>query len=801
MAGKFFNYMGTGLKVSTALMTDDILGSANPGDNFSYALDTFDSGNPSVAITYTAKSPLPNGLFILNNTIYGTLQGAGPWFLVLQGSNGKVYNKEITKATGPSFTTQAGTTMTPSVPISIPLSAAGATSFTVSAGSLPAGLNLTGSTISGIPTKSGTFTIAAHNATGGITTRTFRIVVNPGAPVWNTPANLGSIYGGIYYNGVFAAKSSGSLVITMTGGSLPSGLTFNNNGTITGTPDYNFGTYEFTLRATNGGLYADQTFTLTTIDEVPVWVTNQGPLGTGVGYQSVSFTLAASDTDHGPNPLVYSILSGSLPLGLSLNTSTGVLSGTLQNTAGVYNFTLNVSDGYASSQASFSYIVLLANPVWSTSTNIGSYYNLDYISSSVYATDPGGTTLIYSIIGGALPNGLSLSGNNINGTISGTIPGTYNVSIRASNGSTYTDRTFSITVGDRAPIWTTQSGSLGVFVINTEESITLVATDADGEPAALTYSLVSGNFPSGISLNANTGVISGTTVDQIATYNFVIGVSDGLITTNQSFSIDVQMPTLSFTGSGVSVNSGSKYASATYSGASQTLTADGTMNLIINIWGAGGGTGGGAAGGGAAAGSLPVTLNAGDNLVLYVGQGGKHGSGAGGGGGGSFVYLNGTLILAAGGGGGGCSSGTDSSKISGSGTIAGQRGYLYNSNATNGDPGPNNGGGGVNGGSNGGQNPGGAGGSAGGNSGVGGYGGGAGGRGNGTSGGGGGGFSGGTSGDTGNGGGGGSYTITGGTLYAGTSFYSPDIAGYDGCGDGGQSGGAGNNGKVYIYWS
>ena len=83
------------------------------------------------------------------------------------------------------------------------------------------------------------------------------------------------------------------------------------------------------------------------INASPVWVTSSGSLGTFT--EQVSITLSAlSTTDSDSSTITYALASGStLPLGVSLNSSTGIVSGTLPDIATdtTYSFTVNATDG------------------------------------------------------------------------------------------------------------------------------------------------------------------------------------------------------------------------------------------------------------------------------------------------------------------------------------------------------------------------------------------------------------------------------------------------------------------------
>jgi hypothetical protein len=83
------------------------------------------------------------------------------------------------------------------------------------------------------------------------------------------------------------------------------------------------------------------------INQSPIWQTPSGSLGSF--NEQVSITLSAlSATDPESTPITYSLASGStLPSGVTLNSSNGVISGTLPNISSttVYTFTINASDG------------------------------------------------------------------------------------------------------------------------------------------------------------------------------------------------------------------------------------------------------------------------------------------------------------------------------------------------------------------------------------------------------------------------------------------------------------------------
>ena len=90
----------------------------------------------------------------------------------------------------------------------------------------------------------------------------------------------------------------------------------------------------------------------------PVWTTfSPGAVGTS----AFSYTFVATD-DSGDAP-TYSVASGALPTGLTLNASTGVLSGTA-TVSGTYTYTLRATDvnGRFTDTTSISQVVASAVP-------------------------------------------------------------------------------------------------------------------------------------------------------------------------------------------------------------------------------------------------------------------------------------------------------------------------------------------------------------------------------------------------------------------------------------------------------
>ena len=185
------------------------------------------------------------------------------------------------------------------------------------------------------------------------------------------------------------------------------------------------------------------------INASPIWSTAAGSLGTFSEMVSISVSATATDD----STITYSLASGStLPSGVTLNSSTGLISGTLPAIAAdtTYNFTINASDG-VNTIVPRAFSITSSNTItWNTAAgSLGTFSELSSISTTLSATTPDSATVTYALASGStLPSGVSL--NSSTGTISGTLPNittntTYTFTINALQGSTTTPRTFSIT--------------------------------------------------------------------------------------------------------------------------------------------------------------------------------------------------------------------------------------------------------------------------------------------------------------------------------------------------------------------
>jgi uncharacterized protein YdaL len=254
-------------------------------------------------------------------------------------------------------------------------------SWSVSLGSLPGGLSLNAATgsITGTPTGPGTSTVTVTatdstvtptvGSTAGSTVltptpgqaiATFTLMVNPG-PLGIATATLPAGAAGQPYTASLAA-SGGVAPYTWSvtpGNSLPAGLSLNPaTGALTGMPTApRSGTISVTVTdsSTPTRATATKAFTLT-INPAKLLIGTR-TLPTGKIKLPYSTTLTATG---GTTPYSWST-SGKLPAGLTLNASTGRISGT-PTKAGTYSVTVKLTDSAKPAQTASISLLLTITP-------------------------------------------------------------------------------------------------------------------------------------------------------------------------------------------------------------------------------------------------------------------------------------------------------------------------------------------------------------------------------------------------------------------------------------------------------
>lgn len=470
----------------------------------------------------------------------------------------------VTVTAPPSFTTTSLPAGTEGTAYSQTVSAsggAGTLAYSVSSGSLPAGLSLSSSTgaITGTPTGPNTtsnFTVkVTDSSTAGAqsATQALSIAINQAAPPAITTTSLPGAVEFTAYSQTIAATGYAPLTYSVSAGSLPAGLSLNSStGTITGTPAGPNATSNFTVQVTdhsNPVQTATQALSIAvSLPAAPTITTTTLP--NAVVATPYSQTLAVSS---GHGPFTWSISAGSLPSGLSINASTGVISGTPGNTTGTFNFTAKVVDSsnppQSATQALTITVTLGPLAITPAALPTGALTET-YPSASLNATGglPPYTWSITSATG-TFPPGLTL--NSSSGAISGTptTAGTYNFTAQVKD-STNATITGNFTIQVNAALAITTSSPLPAGTQGTSYSDTFAAT---GGVPNYTWSVVSpgtGSLPAGLSLSTS-GQLSGIPTAS-GTFTFTVQVTDSFgysTTANLSLTL-AAAPTLSVTTSG-----------------------------------------------------------------------------------------------------------------------------------------------------------------------------------------------------------------------------------------------------------
>ncbi len=364
-----------------------------------------------------------------------------------------------------------------------------------------------GGLISGTPTAAGTYsvTISATNA-NGTGTATLTLTINPPPPVITSPGTATGTVGVAFSYQITATNNPTSFNAT----GLPGGLTVNTTtGLISGTPT-TAGTYPVTISASNSGGTGTATLVIT-INTPPPVITSPG---TATGTVGVAFSYQITATN---NPTIYG--ASSLPPGLTVNTATGLISGT-PTTAGTYPVTITATNSRGTGTSTL--VITINNPV-PTVTSIsptcatagGPQFTLTvngtkFVSASTvnWNGTPLATTFVSSTqLTAAVPAALIATAGTASITVVNPSPG---------GGSSTPAVTFTIANPPVINSPLTACGTVGVAF-----SYTITATN---NPTSYTAA----PLPAGLSLGSggNRNVISGTPTTA-GTTSVIISASNG----------------------------------------------------------------------------------------------------------------------------------------------------------------------------------------------------------------------------------------------------------------------------------
>lgn len=345
----------------------------------------------------------------------------------------------------------------------------------------------------------------------------------------------------------------------------------------------------------------------------------------GVGNPYSSGPLAVGG---GNPPYVWSVASGSLGLGLSLDAATGVISG-VPSGPGTLIFTVKSTDAYSAASPASGAQTITVSPATATSalaapSNGGTIRQGGAVTGTLSTTLPNPVwTFTVSPASPALT--LSASGNSSSATFSGTAPGQtaktqYTVTATATSGAyqaTASVMTFSVA----PPVAITAQNLYSSA--GTSSSWTPQVTNSLGTP---TYALLQNgaavanlsSLCAGLSFSPSSGAISGTPAGGCSVANLAYQVtdSDGSTATSSTFSITVLVPTTVF----LAANSSWTVPAGVTVLDSVECIGGGGSGAVIRGLSAGATISGG--GGGAYSKSTNIAVSPGAGINVAVGAGG-----------------------------------------------------------------------------------------------------------------------------------------------------------------------------------
>jgi hypothetical protein len=503
------------------------------------------------ADTYTFTVAADNSAGTANQTFNLTVSPA-PVAPAITGSN----NKSVVNGTGGTFQ----------------VTATGTTPITYSISGAPAGVSLDSSsgimTIdAAVPASTYTFTVSADNSVG-TANQTFNLTVTP-APVAPaiTSSNNKSVVNGT--GGTFQVTATGTTPIVYSISGAPTGVSIDNSsGVITIDGTVSVGTYSFTISVSNSVGIADQTFTLT-VTEAPVAPTITSVDNTHV-VSGTGGTFQVTAT--GTLSFIYSIEDALSDVSIDSSNGTMTIAGTIP--AGIYTYTVTVSNGISPDAAQAFTLTVTEAPVLPSITSQSGTSVISGTGGSYQLTVTGSTPVLYSITDA--PSGVGINSANGLMTIDATTPaGTYTFTVTAENSAGTTSQTFNLTVTP-APVAPAITSSNSKGVISGTGGIYQVTTTGT---TPITYSI--SGAPAGVSIDSSSGIMTIDMAVPVGTYPLTIIVSNAVGTSNQAFTLTVTEEPVAPT-----VTSVNNTHVVSGTGGTFKVTATGTLPFTYAITGA-----------------------------------------------------------------------------------------------------------------------------------------------------------------------------------------------------------------------
>lgn len=503
---------------------------------------------------FSAAGTPPNGVTVTGNTLSGTPTQAGTFTYGIQVSDSQstpstqsatgttlVHGPLSASLTGtPAQTVQEGTAIAP-----VTISATGGKApYVYSVNTIPVGMTFSGGVLAGAPSVAGTYSIsltatesfAAQSTTLGPYTLT--VTATPAQPLAiaaNPVPASEAIIGTPIAASTFSHTGGTGTVTYDIIGSAPNGIGM-SGATLQGTPlAGSADNYNFLVRGTDSGSPAQSETTMVamTVYDTFSAAPNSTPQTTAtIGTAISPVTINATG---GKEPYVFGN-TGSLPNGVSVNQSTGILSGVPMQ-IGTFNYRLTATHSFSGAQ-------VLQTSQYTLTVNDTPAIAIAPATPQAHATrntaitptnlNPSGGNGQYTFaLVGNPPPGLGFTGNQLTGTP--TTNGDYSFQIRVTDTTPGTPKTVlsssTYLMSVRDPVLVT-STALTNATANVAYSFQLTASGGQGP-----YTFSVAGLPATLSPVPSNGLISGTPTTAQTFTSLMVTATDSVGRTHTAINV------------------------------------------------------------------------------------------------------------------------------------------------------------------------------------------------------------------------------------------------------------------------